>query len=105
MFPSFFYSVFRFLRWGRSVELALLFTGRYVSRGDEARFRTPPGCECNLLPVLGLEKPTFATVPIGARFMVASARSREPTRTVGFCFKTLMGFWTVLLSLFPQVIV
>ena len=49
---------------GRSVELTLLFTGRYVSRG-EARFRTPTGCECDLLLVLGLEKPTFAIVPIG----------------------------------------
>ena len=38
--------------------LTLLFTGRYVSRG-EVRFRIPFGCECNLLLVLGLEKPTF----------------------------------------------
>ena len=37
--------------------LALLFTGRYVSRG-EVRFRTPPGCECDLLLVVGLEKLT-----------------------------------------------
>ena len=70
------YSVFRFLRLDRSVEFALLFAGRYSSRG-EARFRTPHGCECNLLLVLGLEKPTFVIVPIEARFMVASARSRE----------------------------
>ena len=39
--------------------LALLFTGRYVSRG-EVRFCTPLGYECNLLLVLGLEIPTFA---------------------------------------------
>ena len=37
---------------------ALLLTNRCVSRG-EVRFRTPPGCECDLLLVLGLEKPTF----------------------------------------------
>ena len=81
MLPGFFYSVFCFLRLGRSVDLALLFSGRYVSRG-EARFRTPPECEYDLLLVLGREKPTFAIVPIGARFMVESARSREATRTV-----------------------
>ena len=75
------YSVFRFLRLGRSVQLALLFTGWYISRG-KARFRTPHGCECDLLLVLGLEMPTFAIVPIGARFLPASARSREATRTV-----------------------
>ena len=31
-FPLF-YFVFRFQRWSRSVELALLFTGQYISRG------------------------------------------------------------------------
>ena len=74
------YSVFRFLRLGRSIEFALLFTGRYLFRG-EARFRTPHGYECDLLLVLGLEKTTFA-ISIGAQFMVASARSREATRPV-----------------------
>ena len=50
----FFYSVFRLLRLGRSVELFLLFTGQYICQ-DEARFCTPHGCECDLLLVLGLD--------------------------------------------------
>ena len=75
------YFVFRFLCLGRSVELALLFTGRYISCG-EARFRIPHGCKCDLLFVLGLEKPVFAIVPIEAQRMVASARSCEATLIV-----------------------
>ena len=55
---------------------------RLVYFSDEARFRIPHGCDCDLLLVLGLEKPNFAIVPIGARFIVASARSREVTRAV-----------------------
>ena len=56
----FFSSVLRFSTLRPVRRIALLFTGRYVSPG-EVRFRTPPGCECDLLLVLGLEKPTFAT--------------------------------------------
>ena len=53
----------------------------YISRGV-ARFHTPPGCESDLFLVRDLEKSTFAIVPFGARYMAASARSREATRTV-----------------------
>ena len=50
--------------------------------GGIARFLTPHGCECDLLLVLDLKKPTFAIVSVGARVMFASAFSREASRTV-----------------------
>ena len=57
------FSVFRFSTLRPVRRLALLFTGRYVCLG-EVRFRTPPGSECDLLLVLGLEKPTFARLDL-----------------------------------------
>ena len=54
---------------------AFLFTSRYICR-DETRSRTAHGGQCDLLIVLGLEKPTFAIVPFEAQLLEASARSR-----------------------------
>ena len=83
------YSVFHFLRLSRSVELALLFTGRYISR-DEARFHIPHGCACDLLLVLGLEKPTFQNANWGSTCGGISALARGYSHGVAL-FQNLDG--------------
>ena len=70
----------------RSVRrLVLLFTGRYVSRG-EVRFCTPPGCKCDLLLVLGLK----SKLSSGSIYGGISALARGYSHGVTF-FQNLAG--------------
>ena len=75
--------------------LALLFTGRYCPR-SEVRFRTPPGCECDLLLVLGLENPTYSRLLYGG--IGALARGCSHGVTLFQNFAGLLDSFTFFVS-------
>ena len=62
-FLLFVFSVFLRFSTLRPVRRLALLLGRYVSRG-EVCFRNPNGCECDMLLVLGLERPTFVRLDL-----------------------------------------